>query len=539
MPDRGGAANHETGGRGAGFRLLGPFEVRTGGRRVEVMSPKHRVLLAVLLLHAGRPVPVERLAEAVWGEAQPDNPRRVVHVYVTRLRRLLALSGPGETIATCADGYRIDVRPEQVDLGRFRRCLEEAARAAGRGDLDAEEAGLAAALAQWRGEPLADVPSELLQREAAPQLHEQRLQAIERRVDIELGRGRRDELVGELVALTAQHPQREPLWARLMIALHRSGRRADALDAYHTVRRHLADELGIDPGEELQARYATVLAGSPGRDHDRPARAVALPPVPRQLPPDPPAFTGRVEERAQLDELLADRSGGDAPARTVVISGTAGVGKTALVTHWARRVADRFPDGQLWVDLRGLDPGRAVTAGRALERFLRALGVPDSRVPEDLDEAAALYRSLLDGRRMLIVLDDARSAAQVRPLLPGAPGCLLVVTSRSWLTGLIATEGAHPLVLDLLTFQEARQMLAARLGVDRIPAGPADVEEIVGICARLPLALAVVTARAATDPRFGLEDLKAEVRAARGGLVRTVSPGPTWREDPLPGRSTV
>jgi DNA-binding SARP family transcriptional activator len=501
------------------FRLLGPLEVRVRGQVVEIGSPKHRVLLAHLLLLADQTVSIEELAEAVWGSAQPANPRRTVQVHVTRLRKILAFHTTGEIIATQADGYQIDVRPEQIDLGRFHQCLERVEEAAGRGDLEGEAAALGEALSEWRGEPLAGIPSELLQREVAPKLREEWLQTVEQRLDVELRRGRHATMVGELLSLTTQHPLRERLWSLLMKALYGDGRRSEALDAYHTVRRHLADELGIEPGEELRSLHALVLDG---RHQPAPGGSAVLPAVPRQLPLDVPAFTGRVKELAALDALLAGhpaggRRAGRPPSTVVgVIIGTAGVGKTALAAYWARRVADSFPDGQLWMNLRGYDPGVAVQPEQALRRFLRALGVSDAEIPLDLEDLTSLYRSLMDGRRMLIVLDNAGAAGQIRPLLPGAPGSLVLITSRNRLSGLVAVEGARPLELDLLTRAEARQLLATRIGADRTAADQtarAAVEEIIRLCARLPLALTIVAARAATNPRFGLHTLATEIKA--------------------------
>jgi DNA-binding SARP family transcriptional activator/tetratricopeptide (TPR) repeat protein len=491
---------------GLRFGLLGPFEVWQGARALAVSSPKHRALLATLVVQAGRTVPTGELARAVWGADQPANPRRAVQVLVTRLRVLLP-----HAIGTRPDGYAIDLQPEQVDLSRFRSWLREADRAAERGDLDKEAGALVDALAQWRGQPLADVPSDVLQREVAPQLSEQRLRVVARRIDVDLKRGRHAELVAELSGLVAEHPLRERFWAQLMAALSATGRRADALAAYHTVRRRLADELGIDPGEELQRQYATILMGQP-----RGGTGSAILPVPRQLPAEVPGFAGRTCELDRLDGLLAEPA--DRPV-VVVVAGMAGVGKTALVARWARRIADNFPDGQLWTDLRGFDAGQAVAAGHALTRFLRVLGVPASGVPPDPEEQACLYRSLMDGRRMLVVLDNASSAEQVRPLLPGGPGSLVVVTSRHHLTSLVAVEAAYPLTLGLLHADEARQLLAARLGSHLLATHPAATAQIIASCGGLPLALAIVAARAATRAGDGIESVAAELRNAGGSLA--------------------
>lgn len=506
------------------FGLLGPLRIGVGGHAVAPGPAKHRILLATLLLSAGHPVPMSELVDAVWGSAPPTNPRKTVRIYVARLRTWLeeAAPGLGACIVTCPDGYRIDVGAEQVDVLRFRRRLDDADRAAELSDPDNEAAALADALAEWRGAPLSDVPSELLQQEVVPRLNEERLRALDRRIDIGLRRGRHTELVGELTTLTAQYPMRERLWAQLMTALHGSGRRADALATYQTARRHLADELGVDPGEELQRLHLSILTDrrpTPGGD------PVGLP-VPRQLPPDVHGFTGRDDEITGLDALLDAGRTGTGTVVVSAIAGTAGVGKTALAVHWARRVADAFPDGQLWVNLRGYHPGQATTPGRALTGFLRVLGVPGEQIPLDLDEQTALYRSLLDGRRMLVVLDNARSSEQVRPLLPGAPGCFVVVTSRNQLTGLIAAEGARSLVVDLLRVDEARRLLAHRLGADRIAAEPSAADEIVRWCARLPLALAIAAARAATRPTFPLETLAAQLRDETTRLDMFASDGP-------------
>ncbi|MFC5753124.1 AfsR/SARP family transcriptional regulator [Actinomadura rugatobispora] len=484
------------------FQLLGPFSMRAGGRVVDVTSPKHRVLLVTLLLEAGSTVSVETLAKAVWNDAVPGNPRRALQLHITRLRKALAGWSAGEIITTCRDGYRIEAEPDQVDLTRFRRFLRRAEEAARRDDLDGEAAALQQALALWRGDPLAGIRSETLQREVAPWLAEQRLQAAERYLRVELRRGRHAETIAALVELTSKHPLRERSWALLIQALRDSGRRTDALDAFHTIRRNLVEELGIDPGQDLLDLHRQVLVGASRPGTGGPEPAV---PIPRQLPPGVPAFAGRLRELAALDALAAGH-----PAGAIgVITGTAGVGKTALAVHWARRVADRFPDGQLWIDLRGHGPGTAVPPERALRRFLRALGVTDTDVPVGLDDQAGLYRSLMDGRRMLIVLDNACEAGQVRPLLPGAPGNLVLVTSRNRHSGLVAVEGARPLALDLLTPAEAHQMVAARLGADLVRAEPAAVKAIIDLCAGLPLALSIVAARAAARPGFGLPALAA------------------------------
>jgi DNA-binding SARP family transcriptional activator len=487
------------------FRLLGPFEVRIGGQHLPVTSPKHRVLLAGLLLRAGQPVAVGELTEALWqGPSLPANPRRAVQLYAARLRDLLAARDADPLISTWADGYQANVEQDQTDLGRFRRLLSDARKAGRDGALDDEAALLEAALAQWRGEPLADVPSELLHREAAPPLAEQRMRALERLFDVKLRLGRHVEVTGELLALTARNPLRERLWALLVIALDRSGRRADALSSYHAVRSALVAELGTEPGRELQAAHAAVLAGHPRSR-----------PVPRQLPAGVLPFTGRAAELSWLDEQLPCPEGRWQPMRLVLVTGTAGIGKTVLAVHWARRNADCFPDGQLWADLRGTGDGAALAPSQVLRRFLRALGVKDAEIPADLDEAAALYRSRADGRRMLVVLDNAASSEQVRPLLPAAPYNMTLVASRRHLSGLVAAEGGCLLRLELPAHGDARRMLSARLG-GRAIAEPDAVDRIIALCARLPRALGLAAARASAFPGLSLNALADELEAAHG-----------------------
>lgn len=478
------------------FGLLGPLDVRVGDRPLLVRSPKYRILLAALLVEPGRLVPTAELIEAIWGSHTPDSPRRTLQVYVTRVRTILLDAGAPSLISTGADGYRADVAPDQVDVTRFRDWLAQADRAADRSDLAAEQTALARATALWRGEPLADVPSDFLDREYGYHLAERRLQALERRIDLSLRAGRHVEAADELVRLTAQHPLREKLWAQLITALDRDGRRADALNAYHLMRRRLAAELGVEPGAELRELHASVLGGGAAA----PAGRAGLP-VPRQLPAEVVAFTGRAAQLHRMSALLDEHETAGTHA-TVVLTGMAGVGKTALAVHWSRRVADRFPDGQLWLDLRGCHHRTQVSPEQALTYVLRAFGVQGPDLPTDLDSQAGLYRSLMDGRRMLVVLDDAGSVEQLRPLLPGGPGSLVLVTSRHQLAGLVALAGAETVRVDPVSTAEARRMLVPRVGRQWADARHEQdaVDRIVARCGGLPLALAVVAARAVATP---------------------------------------
>ncbi|MEO3875197.1 BTAD domain-containing putative transcriptional regulator [Nonomuraea sp. B12E4] len=502
--------------------LLGPLRVSVGGRPVELPAGRLRALLAVLAMSAGRAVPTDRLAIAVWGTDAGGGPRTNVRTNVKRLRRALGTADE-QLIEARPGGYRLRAEPKQVDALRFGRLLDEAAA-----DPAAEQSRLAAALALWRGTPFDGIRSDWLERSVGPGLQERYLTALERRVDLDLATGA-CPILTDLTDLAERHPLRESLWVRLLRVLESAGRPAEALERYETIRRRLAEELGADPSPELRQVHAGLLAG------DAPPVTRA---VPRQLPAAVDGFVGREAELTALDALLrpppAPSRSSDAPPGPLdgtrsrspsiaVITGTAGVGKTTLAVHWAHRVAGRFPDGQLYVDLRGYDPSReAVRPAAAIRDLLDALRVPPHQMPDGPAAQAGLYRSLLAGRRMLVLLDNARDAAQVAPLLPGASGCLVVVTSRDHLAELVMRYGAHPLTLDLLPPVDGERLLTVRLGRDRIAAEPAAVEEIVHRCAGLPLALAIVAARAAIHPAHPLGALAGEFRDALGALDRAV-----------------
>ena len=427
---------------GMQFCLLGPLLVRRGDAAVPVPAAKHRVLLAALLLEAGRPVGLDELTEVLWGPAPPVTARVSLQNYVMRLRRILADGAPPR-IVTQPGGYLINVEPGELDISRFESALAAGRAAARAGAWEEAAAVLADGLALWRGEPLSAVPSEVLLAREVPRLAELRLQALEARIDAELHLGRPAEVIVELRGLVAAEPLRERLHALLMTALVRDGQQAGALAAYQAARRVLVDELGAEPGPELQRLQQQVLAGpQPG-------------PPPRR-PAGPGQLVGRNAELAALTGLLDQDA-----AQTVVISviaGPAGAGKTALALHWAQQVRDRFPDGQLYLNLRGHGPGPPVAPADALAEFLAALGVPagpgglapGGLAPAELEERAARYRSVLAERRVLVVLDDAASAEHVRPLLPGAAGCAALVTSRDPLIGLVARDGARRLDLEPL-----------------------------------------------------------------------------------------
>jgi DNA-binding SARP family transcriptional activator len=500
------------------FAILGPLLVHDGEAEVDVPSGRQRVLLAVLVLHAGKPVAAGALAESMWDESPPPGVGVTLRSHVLRLRRAL---GPraGARLLTRRPGYLLEAAEDEVDVLRFRRLGRDGNVAAQAGAWERAQALLGEALGLWRGAPLADIPSELLRRHQADDLRALRLQALEARIDADLHLGRHAGVIAELQRLTRSHPLRERLHALHMLALYRDGRQGDALAAYRQARRILIDELGMEPGAELRDLHQRILTADPALARPAPTPEAALP-RPRELPAAVACFTGRAAELRALTGLL-DQAGAGGPGTVVIsaIGGTAGVGKTALALHWAHQVAGSFPDGQLYVNLRGYDPtGTPAAPEAAIRGFLDALGVPPGRIPPAPEAQAGLYRSLLAGKRMLIVADNARDERQVRPLLPASPASLVLVTSRNRLDGLAAADGARVLTLDVLTREEAADMLASRTGAARAAAEPAAVERIASLCACLPLALAIAAARAAARPRFPLAALAAELADAAGRL---------------------
>jgi DNA-binding SARP family transcriptional activator len=513
------------------FQVLGPVRVTMAGTEIAVTAARDRTMLAMLLLHANQPVPVDRLVDAIWaGPSVPRHARTQLQGCVHRLRRQLAGdtgTGTGPVIVTEPGGYRLTVDPASFDLLEFRRLLAEARAHAGDPDPGQAIRRYRAALRLWRGPALAGVDSRLV-RDAATALDEERTRAQEECLAAELAAGAGGELIAEITELVHQHPLREGLHQALMLALYRAGRLADALAAYRRARQLLHDELGTDPGSELQRLHQAILNRSPEIGPAPPAtRPAPPPPVPRELPAEVPGFIGRVDALRALHQLLPGGGAAPGPVAIAAITGTAGVGKTALAVHWAHRVAGEFPDGQLYVNLGGFDPDRPpVAPAEALRGFLDALRVPPRRIPAGLDAQAALYRSLLAGRRMLVVLDNARDPSQIRPLLPGSGGSVVLVTSRSRLLSLVSAVGARPLALELLPPAEARQLLVHRLSAARVAAEPAAVDQLIDGCAGLPLALAIVAARAAVDPDLRINELAAELRQARHRLDALSDPDP-------------
>jgi DNA-binding SARP family transcriptional activator/tetratricopeptide (TPR) repeat protein len=527
------------------FSVLGPVRVWRGDHELRLGPPKQRALLALLLVQAGRPVPVHDIVDTLWGQAPPDSAVNVVQRHVGLLRRVfepgLPTGGSSGWLLRTSGGYRLDVPAGSLDLLRLREAREEAARSAAGGDPAAAAEALAEALGMWQGPVASDIPPEIRANPVFGAVDREIVAAAKEAAGhaVRAGTAQIALVLPVLSRASALHPLDEDLHAQLVTALAAIGHRAEALRVYDTVRERLEEELGLDPGEVLQAAWQGALRGDPpvdpawspaltrthATDGEDPAPStaeydtdVAAGPGLCQLPVQLPTFTGRVAELQELNRLLPAEGPPPGTVITAVV-GMAGVGKTALAVTWAHQVADRFPDGQLYVDLRGFhSTGSVMSEAEALRSLLDGLGVPAQRMPPGLDGQVALYRSLLKGRRVLIVLDNARDSKQVRRLLPAAAGCLAVVTSRNQLTGLVAEFGAHCVTLGPLTESDAMALLTRRIGAARVARELGACAEIIARCGRLPLALAILGARVVVEPAYSLEAVLAELRDGRSGL---------------------
>lgn len=491
------------------FGVLGPLVIRADGLPVAAPGGTMGTVLAALLFRAGRAVPVGELADRVWeGGRVPRDCRSALQVHVSRLRRRLE---PVRTarLLTQPGGYLLQLDPEELDLHRFDTLLCAGRRAAARRDWAVAEARLAAGLALWRDSPLTDLPYGPLHRDEVQRLEESRLRALEGWIKAGLELGRHHEVVDAAAALTAEHPLREGPLAQAMLALHRCGRVAEALAAYRAGQARFREELGIEPGEPLRRLHQRMLEGDPTLHRAaEPDGPVLVPPpvwVPSQLPFDLADFTGRVAQLAALAARCVPATAPPGATALATVTGTGGVGKTSLAVHLGHAVRARYPDGQLYADLRGSGPGPAAVApAELLARFLVDLGTDPAAVPTGEEARAVAYRSLLADRRVLVLLDDAADSAQIRPLLPGAAGCAVVVTSRNRLCGL---DGADRIDLDLLERPEARALLERLVGSRAVAADPVATDGLLRACAGLPLAIRIAASRLAAEPGWTIATL--------------------------------
>lgn len=493
------------------LRVLGGVEVLVDGRPVPVGHARQRCVLAALLMDLNHVLTVDQLMDRVWGERLPHRPRPVVRSYLSRLRH--ALPAGGLAIERRPSGYVLVGEPDSLDVHRFHRLLGAArTETDGRRALAATEA----ALATWRGEAFAGLDTPWING-MRDTLARERFAAETDRVDLALRQGGHATLVAELTARAAAHRLDERLAGQLMLALYRSGRPAEALSHYQRLRLRLREEQGTDPSAPLRELHQRILTADPTLTLPGTAAAGASgTPVPRQLPPPPRLFTGRTDELAALTKAMDSGAG---TTTIAVIGGAGGIGKSWLALRWAYQNAERFPDGQLHVDLHGFDPtGTPTPPAAALRGLLDALGVAPAAVPVTQEAQVGLYRSLLAGRRVLVLLDNARDSAQVEPLLAGGPGGAILVTSRNQLSGLVTGHGAVPLDLDELDACGAHELLTAHLGRSRVDAEPAAVAELLGYCGGLPLAIGIVGTRAAAKPGFPLRALAEDLRDASGRL---------------------
>jgi DNA-binding SARP family transcriptional activator len=504
--------------------VLGPLDICHDNSRLRLNRRGARALLGILALRANIPTSAEWIVEALWDGAPPRSAAANLRSHLAEVRRQLEPAGPGGPwIESGSGSYTLRASADDLDITRFEALAGEGAERLRAGDPGAAVELLTRALGLWRGRVLEGLPMAGRVQPLADRLEDRRVDVAEDRVEALLALHQHDRVIAELRSLAEQHPLRERLWGQLMLALYRSGRQAEALATYQRLYRLLDEELGIGPGDALRELQQQILHADP-RLRTAPTARV----VPRELPADVAPFIGRAAELAAVDRALTAGSAGLGPA-VVAVSGAAGVGKTALAMHWAHHALSRYPDGCLYVDLRGYGPEEPVDPAEVLAMFLRSLG--HGAVPAGRAERAAAYRTLLAGRRVLIVLDDARSAEQVRPLLPGSAGCAVLVTSRDALAGLVARDGAARVRVGLLPMVDCVALLRALIGPG-VDAEPATATDLAEHCARLPLALRLAAELAAARPAGTVADLAAMLRdvpARLDVLGATGSPGTSLR----------
>lgn len=488
------------------FRVLGEVGATSGGRLLPLRAGRQRTLLAVLLLRANRVVSTSQLIDELWDADAPATAVNLIQQYVSRLRTVLRAGpdgGGAPRLVTRHPGYLLRVEPGELDLDRFEGLVQEGGRALAAGETARGADTLGRALALWRGPALADIEPAPSRRDQIARLEGRRTAALEERIDADLRLGRHAALVAELEALVAQHPTRERMHARLMLSLYRSGRQVDALAAYRDLRRRLVDELGVEPTADLQRLHQAMLACDPGLEVSSlgAGNGARMAPPPGQLPPDVVDLTGRERECAELRRLLAHGQGRTA-VPVAMLTGKAGVGKTVVAVRVAHQLRAGFPDGQLYVDLRGAGP-QPLDPAEVLADFMRALGVDGGAIPDGLGARTRSYRALLADRELLVVLDNAASEAQVRHLLPGGSRCAAIITSRSRLAGLAAPS----IVLDVLSRAAAVELLAKVAGPERIGTEAAAANELAGLCGDLPLAVRIAGARLAARAHWRVAKL--------------------------------
>ncbi|MFE2645447.1 BTAD domain-containing putative transcriptional regulator [Streptomyces nigra] len=485
------------------FSVLGPVRVWRGSEQLSTGSPQQRALLAALLLREGRTATAAELIDALWGEEPPSQALAAVRTYASRLRKVL---DPGVLVSE-SGGYAVrDLAEGALDLAVAQELATRAEQARNTADLHRAGKALSQALALWDGEALAGVPGPYAETQRT-RLEEWRLQLLEARLDMEIERGRLVEAIGELTALTAAHPLRERLRELLMLALYRSGRQAEALAVYADTRRLLSDELGVLPRAGLQELQQRILEADPGLATSSTPKPESTTTTvrPAQLPPTAPDFTGRAALVGEMTDALASANG-RVPAVSA-LAGIGGVGKTTLAVHVAYQARAAFPDGQLYVDLQGAGP-KAAEPATVLASFLRALGTAESAIPDSLEERAALYRSVLDGRRVLVLLDNARDAAQVRPLLPPTGACAALVTSRVRMVDLV---GAHLVDMDAMSPDEALSLFTKIVGEERVASEREAALDVVAACGFLPLAIRIAASRLAARRTWTVSVLAAKL----------------------------